>query len=191
MVQRALSLTNYGNALEWAIRSRDNIYVTKIANIFLNHYCTTGEMMHKDLLSNVGAKMFSAPRLLFLVKYFDFHRFYSSRAFSQAAELLVNLLDSKIIPEFFWPALLADSIPLLEHREPIIPTKETFVIMHHLESDLIPYIEKMKRERDSSGKEIGELNLMTACPDDLVALLRLACARNLSRAMIIENTLVR
>lgn len=134
---------------------------------------------------------FSAPRLLFLVKYFDFHRYYSPGAFSQAAELLINLLDSKIIPEFFWPALMADSIPLLEHKEPIIPSKETYVIMHHLESDLIPYIDKLKRERDTSGKEMSDLNIMSACPDDLVALLRLACARNLSRAMIIENTLVR
>jgi nuclear pore complex protein Nup85 len=75
--------------------------VTKIANIFLLHYCKTGQMMHKDLLAHVGAKMFIAPRLLFLIKYFDFHRFYSARAFAQAAELLVNLLDSKIIPEFF------------------------------------------------------------------------------------------
>lgn len=191
MVQRSLSLTNYGNALEWAIRSRDNIYVTRVANIFLNHYITKGEMMHEDLLANIGAKMFSAPRLLFLAKYFEFHRFYRARSFSQAAELLVNLLDSKIIPEFFWPALMADAIPLLEHREPIIPSKETFIILHHLESDLLPYVEKMKKEVAESGKDVNELNLLVACPDDLVALIRLACARNLSRALIIEKTLVR
>ncbi|XP_070505263.1 nuclear pore complex protein Nup75 [Chironomus tepperi] len=191
MVKRSLLLQNYGNALEWSIRSRDNIYVTKVANIFLNHYCNTGKMMHKDLLANIGAKMFIAPRLLFLIKYFDFHQFYSSRAFSQAAELLVNLLDSKIIPEFFWPSLLADTIPLLEHNEPIIPTKETYIIMHHLESDLIPYLAKTKKERENNKQQEGELNLMNACSDDLVQLLRLACARNLSRAMIIENTLVR
>lgn len=191
MVKRAMSLRNYGNALEWAIRSRDNIYVTKVANIFLHHYCKTGEMMHKDLLAHIGAKMFIAPRLLFLVKYFDFHRFYSARAFAQAAELLVNLLDSKIIPEFFWPSLLADAIPLLEHNEPIIPSKETYVIMHHLESDLIPYVEKVKREEKKQRSESDEeLNLMNGCPEDLVQLLRLACARNLSRAMIIENTFI-
>lgn len=193
MVKRAMQLKNYGNALEWAIRSRDNIYITKVANIFLHHYCKTGEMIHKDLLSNVGAKMFIAPRLLFLIKYFDFHRFYSARAFAQAAELLVNLLDSKIIPEFFWPSLMADAIPLLEHNEPIIPSKETNIIMHHLESDLIPFIEKMKKEakrEKNEGEEDTELNLMNGCPEDLIQLLRLACARNLSRAMIIENTFV-
>lgn len=193
MVKRAMLLKNYGNALEWAIRSRDNIYITKVANVFLHHYCKTGEMLHKDLLSNVGAKMFIAPRLLFLIKYFDFHRFYSARAFAQAAELLVNLLDSKIIPEFFWPSLMADAIPLLEHNEPIIPSKETHIIMHHLESDLIPFLEKTKREaskKRNADEEDSELNLINGCPEDLIQLLRLACARNLSRAMIIENTFV-
>lgn len=191
MVKRALSFKNFGNGLEWAIRSRDNIYVTKVANIFLQHYCKTGEMMHKDILAHVGAKMFIAPRLLFLIKYFDFHRFYSARAFAQAAELLVNLLDSKIIPEFFWPSLMADAIPLLEHNEPIIPTKETYIIMHHLESDLIPFIEKLKKEESmKDGEHESELNLMNGCPQDLIQLLRLACARNLSRAMIIENTFI-
>ena len=196
MIKRSLSLKNFGNALEWAIRSRDNIYVTKVANIFLHHYCKSGEMMHKDLLSHIGAKMFIAPRLLFLIKYFDFHRFYSARAFPQAAELLVNLLDSKIIPEFFWPSLMADAIPLLEHNEPIIPTQETYIIMHHLESDLIPFLDKTKQETEKY-KNVGnnsstneELNLMNGCPEDLIQLLRLACARNLSRAMIIENTFV-
>lgn len=193
MVKRSMTLKNYGNALEWAIRSRDNIYVTKVANVFLHRYCKSGKMMHTDLLAHVGAKMFIAPRLLFLIKYFDFHRFYTARAFAQAAELLVNLLDSKIIPEFFWPSLMADAIPLLEHSEPIIPTKQTYVIMHHLESDLIPFVERMKRKAPREiveGEEDDEMNLINGCPEDLVQLLRLACARNLSRAMIIENTFV-
>lgn len=193
MVKRSLSMKNYGNALEWAIRSRDNIYVTKVANIFLQHFCKTGEMMNKDLLSNIGTKMFIAPRLLFLVKYFDFYQFYCAKAFAQAAELLVNLLDSKIIPEFFWPSLMANSMPLLEYNDPIIPTKETYIILHHLESDLIPYIEKVKRQASNEkldDNEDSEMNLINACPEDLVRMLRLACARNLSRAMVIENTFI-
>lgn len=191
MTKRALSLENYGNALEWSIRSKDNIYITKVANIFLHNYCNTGKMIHQDLLATIGAKMFIAPRLLFLIKYYEFSQFYSARAFSQAAELLVNLLDSKIIPEFFWPSLLADTIPLLEHNEPIIPSKETYIIMHHLESDLVPYLEKVKKEKETKQQPETELNLLNACSDNLVEMLKMACARNLSRAMIIENTLVR
>ena len=99
MVKRSLAQKRLGNALEWAIRSRDNIYVTNVANMFLEDYCKTGRMQCKDVLANVGAKMFISPRLLFLIKYFDFHQYYSERMFVPAAELLVNLLDSKIIPD--------------------------------------------------------------------------------------------
>lgn len=55
--------------------------------------------MCEDVLSNVGAKMLAYPRLLFLIQYFDFHKFYSQRELSDAAKLLIKLLDSNIIPE--------------------------------------------------------------------------------------------
>jgi nuclear pore complex protein Nup85 len=99
MVQRNIASQRYGNALEWAIRSRDNIYVTAVADIFLEHYCKTGKLLCEDLLANVGGKMFISPRLVFLIKYFDFHRHYQNKEFAQAGELLISLLDSKIIPE--------------------------------------------------------------------------------------------
>lgn len=54
--------------------------------------------MCQDVLSNIGAKMFISPRLVFLVKYYDFQSYYRREQFPQAAELLVNLLDSKIAP---------------------------------------------------------------------------------------------
>lgn len=56
-------------------------------------------MLCPDILSNIGAKMFVSPRLVFLIKYYDFHHFYKMREFIPAAKLLVNLLDSKITPE--------------------------------------------------------------------------------------------
>lgn len=42
--------------------------------------------------------MFISPRLVFLVKYYDFQNLYRREQYPQAAELLVNLLDSKISP---------------------------------------------------------------------------------------------
>ncbi|XP_055612851.1 nuclear pore complex protein Nup75 isoform X2 [Uranotaenia lowii] len=221
LVKKNLSNKLYGNALEWAIRSRDSFYVSAVANIFLEHYCNHGEIMCEDVIANIGAKMFISPRLIFLVKYYDFRQFYRERSFAQAAELLINLLDSKITPNYFWPSLLADTIPLLEFKEPVIPTKETYTILHHLEWDLVPMIEKRKEqlkgttrkvangiekmeitgdqmktnegvETDSDQQALIEKfssNLLNNCTDDLVKLLRLACARNLARAFIIENTI--
>lgn len=114
--KKSMSLNRPGSALDWAIRSKDTTYVTSITDFFLTvsltfflrknllflffkHYSKTGEMLCEDVLSNIGAKMFISPRLVFLVKYFDFYQFYRKKDFPAAAELLINLLDSKITPE--------------------------------------------------------------------------------------------
>ncbi|XP_058456461.1 nuclear pore complex protein Nup75 [Malaya genurostris] len=204
LVKKNLANKLYGNALEWSIRSKDSFYVTAVANIFLEHYCNYGEILCEDVIANIGAKMFISPRLIFLVKYYDFRQFYLERSFAQAAELLINLLDSKITPSYFWPSLLADTIPLLEFKEPVIPTKETYTILHHLEWDLVPMMEKRKEQLKANKRMETDIdmtdidnqaliskfssNLLNNCTEDLVKLLRLACARNLARAFIIENT---
>ncbi|XP_037941572.1 nuclear pore complex protein Nup75-like [Teleopsis dalmanni] len=143
--KKSFSIKRYGNALEWAIRSKDNIFVTSIADFILKNYGETGDMVCPDIVANIGPKMFISPRLVFLVKYFDFYQFYRKRNFLPAAELLVNLLDSKITPEYFWPSLLIDTIPLLESKDPKILSKETCAILYHLESELVPLIEKKKK----------------------------------------------
>lgn len=182
----------YGNALEWAIRSKDAIFVTSIADFFLNYYSKNGDMIGADVIANIGAKMFISPRLVFLVKYFDFYQFYRRKNFLPAAELLINLLDSKITPEYFWPSLLIDTIPLLESKDPKILAKETCAILNHLESQLVPLIERKKKILDKNPN--ASINILKDYRieniEEIISLLRLACARNLSRAIIIENTVV-
>ncbi|XP_036334091.1 nuclear pore complex protein Nup75 [Rhagoletis pomonella] len=193
-IQSKISLNEhrYGNALEWAIRSKDTLYVTSIADFLLNHYSKTGDMLCPDVIANVGPKMFISPRLVFLVKYFDFYQFYRKRDFLPAAELLVNLLESKITPEYFWPSLLIDSIPLLESKDPKILSKETCAILHHLESELVPLIDKKKKRLEKYPDEPIEIlkDYRIENIEEIINLLRLACARNLSRAIIIENTIM-
>lgn len=92
----------------------------------------------------------------------------------------------------FWPSLLADTIPLLESAEPQFSSKETYIILQHLENQLIPLI--AKRKADLRAGRAQSLNLLNDCRienvEDVVRLIRLACARNLSRALIIESTLM-
>ncbi|XP_055377669.1 nuclear pore complex protein Nup75 [Condylostylus longicornis] len=184
--RKSIELNRYGNALEWAIRSKDSVFITSIADHFLNHYSNTGDMLCPDVVANVGAKMFVSPRLVFLVKYFEFHQHYQRKEFIQAAELLVNLLDSQITPEYFWPTLLFDAVPLLESKDPKIPSRETCIILQHLETNLIPLIEKRRHlENPKIFKDYRIENI-----EEIVKLLRLACARNLARALVIENTVI-
>lgn len=96
--KRSYDNERYGNALEWAIRSKDVLLVTAVADFILKHYSRTGKLLCPDTLAYVGGRMFVSPRLVFLTKYYDFYQFYRGRDFLAASELLVNLLESKITP---------------------------------------------------------------------------------------------
>ncbi|XP_049298168.1 nuclear pore complex protein Nup75 [Anopheles funestus] len=215
MTKRNLAHKNYSSALDWATRSRNSSYVRDVANIFLEHYCNHGELLCEQQVSHLGSKVFISSRLVFLGAYYDFRKFYREQSYAKAADLLIRLMDSKIMPSYFWPCLMADAIPLLEFNEPIIPSKETYTILEHLELDLVPMLEqrrakkkttkqqdRMKMEDDqtdcvTAGEEHDQTalipkfssNLLNNCTEDLIKILRLACARNLSRALIIENTI--
>uniref|UniRef100_A0AAG5DIP2 Nuclear pore complex protein Nup85 n=1 Tax=Anopheles atroparvus TaxID=41427 RepID=A0AAG5DIP2_ANOAO len=151
LMKRNLAQRRYGSALNWAIRSRDSAYVRDVANILLEHYCNHGELLCEKMIANLGSKMFLSSRLVFLKKYYDFRQLYRQLEYAQAAELLVSLMDSKIVPSYFWPCLMADVIPLLEFKEPIIPSRETLIVLDHLQMDLVPMLEQrqetLKRQK--------------------------------------------
>lgn len=235
--RRSFNNGRYGNALDWALRSQDNLYVTSIADHFLHvsahnftltkhymieclfhciwqHYTKTGEMLCEDVIRNVGAKMFISPRLVFLVKYCDFQNYHRTQQYAAAAELLINLLDSKIAPAYFWPSMFADTFSLLEAADPIFSSKETHKIMQHLESNLLPLLDNLKKslhngakpkssaiaeweplllKASSLHKSDGSNNSQSSFIGNIefmVKIIRLACIRNLSRSIILENTAV-
>ncbi|KAH8401109.1 hypothetical protein KR009_003119, partial [Drosophila setifemur] len=188
--RRSFDGERYGNALEWAIRSKDVLLVTSVADFILKHYSRTGNLHCPDTIASVGGRMFMSPRLVFLSKYFEFYEFYRNRDFLAASELLVNLLDSKITPDYFWPSLLIDTMPLLESKDPKIFYKETVAILHHIETELVPIIERDVDKYGNHHTETVFKDYRVENIDEILNLMRLACARNLARAMIIENTIL-
>lgn len=109
-----------------------------------------------------------------------------------AEKCLSSFVIQGILFSSFWPTLLADTIPLLESKEPQFSSQETYTILHHLENQLVPLIEKQKSLLASG--QIPSINLLNDCRieniNDIVRLIRLACARNLARALIIEKTVI-
>lgn len=106
----------------------------------------------------------------------------------------------------FWPSLFADTIPMLEAVDPIFTSKETYKIMFYLENQLVPLLEKFKKSLNQDDSN-AEMNMNEWKPllqkaqnaDDtnhsfvekisfMIQLIRRSCTRNLSRALIIENT---
>lgn len=156
--------------------------------------------------------MFISPRLVFLVKYCDFQNYHRTQQYAAAAELLINLLDSKIAPAYFWPSMFADTFSLLEAVDTIFSAKETHKIMHYLEHNLSPLVENLKKSLTNDGTkkheafaeweplllkaskhqksnedQMSEISLIENI-NFMIKIIRLACIRNLSRSIILENT---
>ncbi|RZC34971.1 nuclear pore complex protein Nup85 [Asbolus verrucosus] len=155
-----------GHALAWALKSQDSAFVSYLADKFLRQYSESGNLTNADLLDNLGSCILASDRLIFLGKYFEFHKLYRAKEYKEAASLLISLLESKIIPNYFWGILLTETVPLLECEEMVFSSTDTFTIMQCLE------------ERE----HLKELK-------DKIALSRLAATRNLARALVHEAQL--
>uniref|UniRef100_A0A8C6JHG2 Nuclear pore complex protein Nup85 n=1 Tax=Melopsittacus undulatus TaxID=13146 RepID=A0A8C6JHG2_MELUD len=175
MAMKALRNNRLGSALSWSIRAKDSAFATLISDRFLKDYCERGSFSDLDLIDNLGPSMLLSDRLTFLAKYREFHRLYGEEQFSEAARLLLMLLTSHIAPCFFWMTLLTDALPLLEQKEVIFSTEQTYGLMRCLEDLTAGKLDKQKFQDDVETMK--------------VEMLRLALARNLARAIIKEGTL--
>ncbi|KAG5892368.1 hypothetical protein JTB14_035982 [Gonioctena quinquepunctata] len=156
-----------GNALSWALKSQDGPFTSFLSDKFLKDYLKHGRLGSRDLLDNLGSCMLVSDRLIFLGKYYEFQKLYQAGEYREAATLLMSLLASKIIPKYFWYVLLIEAIPLLESEELLFSSNDTFTIMHCLEEK--EHLPELKEKVD---------------------ILRLAAARNLSRALTYESQMV-
>ncbi|XP_066153103.1 nuclear pore complex protein Nup85 [Euwallacea fornicatus] len=164
---RALKRGCLGNALTWALKSQDGPFTSYLADKFLKEYVASGELNSTDLLDNLGSCMLVSDRLIFLGKYNEFHKLYEAGEYKECGQLLISLLASKIVPNYFWSVLLSESIPLLESEKLVFSSNDTFTIIHCLEEK----------------ENLPELS-------DKLDVLRLAAARNLSRALMYEAQLI-
>ncbi|NXH15913.1 NUP85 protein, partial [Bucco capensis] len=176
MAMKALRNSRLGSALSWSIRAKDAAFATLISDRFLKDYCERGCFSDLDLIDNLGSSMLLSDRLTFLGKYREFHRLYEQKRFAEAARLLLMLMTAHIAPCSFWMTLLTDALPLLEQKEVVFSTEQTYELMRCLEDLTAGKSEKKKVQDD--GVE-----------NTKVEMLRLALARNLARVIIKEGTL--
>nr|XP_053639917.1 nuclear pore complex protein Nup85-like [Cherax quadricarinatus] len=98
-----------------------------------------------------------------------------------AAVLLVSLISSKLAPEYFWPVLLLDALPLLKSEEPVISAEQTYELMYCLHN---LHNHASKRGKQSSLENEATCSAFLEKEIDL----RLALSNNLARAIIHEGS---
>lgn len=115
--------------------------------------------------------------------------------------------------------MFADTFAMLEASDPIFSAKETQKIMHYLESQLVPLLNKFRKSikngntPDGSSTRMAEWEPLlqkavdvqqhkasnstgiskTSLVDNIsfmIKIIRCACIRNLSRSIILENTVI-
>jgi nuclear pore complex protein Nup85 len=69
----------------------------------------------QDLRDNPKAQAMFIHRLMFAVRYSQFHQLRLERNFEDAASDLVSLFHDDIAPRSWWAILLCDSVELLQH----------------------------------------------------------------------------
>eukprot|EP01135_Chromosphaera_perkinsii_P004840 Nk52_evm4s299 gene=Nk52_evmTU4s299 len=149
----------------------------------------------------------NSEALVFLSKFKLFHDLYHNGEYMEAGGAIIELLTLGIAPKKFWVEILFDAVPLLENEEIVFDRSETCELLNCLEELHIshrskeylkgfgqPAVSKEQLEGFSgsgrmpststhghgSGKK-GEDERSS------IDIIRLALARNLSRAIILEQ----
>lgn len=174
MGMRCLRRQRLGSALSWFLRSKDASIIKQITQKFLNEYCEQGKFSHLDLIDHLGPSMLVTNSLTFLAKYREFHTLYDAGEVHTAATLLLSLISSRLAPKTFWMTLLYDALPLLNLDKVLISVQQTNELMHCLE--------ELQRDR-----ELNKKQQHSESEADKLSLLRMALAKNLSRAILKEG----
>lgn len=182
MGRRALSLGRLGAAIWWGVRSRDAAFTSHLAHQILHKYVAEGKFESSPLLDHLGPAMLLSDTLTFLGKYREFHTLYQDGKFQNAATLLVSLISSKLAPEYFWPVLLLDALPLLKSEEPVITAEQTYELiycLHNLSHNI------NKKDKNSPLETEAAITSFLEKEKDI----RLALSDNLARAVIHEGSM--
>ncbi|KAK7073302.1 Nucleoporin nup85 [Halocaridina rubra] len=181
MGRRALSQNRLGAAIWWGVRSRDSSFTSHVAHQILHKYIAEGRFESAPLLDQLGPAMLLSDTLTFLGKYREFHTMYQDGNFKNAASLLVSLISSKLAPEYFWPILLLDALPLLNSEEPFISSEETYELMYCMHN--LSQSSSKSTKQSPMETEAAKVSFLEKEKE-----IRLSLSNNLARALMHEGT---
>ncbi|ORX33416.1 Nup85 nucleoporin-domain-containing protein [Kockovaella imperatae] len=152
-----------------------------------------------DFPGQTSATVFTS-RLTFLSEFRDYLLFTMQDARDRAAQRLVNLLTANVAPVRFWAVILAESVPLLEDAEVLFNANDTFELMRVLEDvesnaivapdmylgDLVSHLRRKQEQGQGEGLSLHGGKASLADARTTLDQVRLALARNLARAMVMD-----
>jgi hypothetical protein len=149
--------------------------IATIVTKLIDDYCLNGDKTYESVASNVSSRaLHDSTSLLFLCHYHDFKTMSENpEKLLESARCVAQLMSSLECPKRFWPWLLIDCIPLLEHEDCLFSSNETIDLMRCCQEVGARYKSKLV-DFDFPDLEVS------------LEQVRLALSRNLARAVFHE-----
>ncbi|KAK6102858.1 Nup85 Nucleoporin family protein [Brugia pahangi] len=123
MAYKLLRTGRWGSALSWAIRSRDIEIVSTVADQVISR-CSPDQFSSITVVEHFTEVMLLSSSFIFLHRYYKFRKLLDSDQKVKAAELLVELIVSDLVPREFDVILLSDLISILSEEDEVIISKD-------------------------------------------------------------------
>ena len=123
----------YGLAISYYTSAEDWPGLGRVIDQVLNEYITQGPAKFTSLVAEIAPSLQTLRsaadssdypmhgiflhRLMFIVKYAEFHQRRMSNDLVEAAADLISMFEEDIAPTSWWGVLLQDSVEFLNHRE--------------------------------------------------------------------------
>ncbi|TCD63518.1 hypothetical protein EIP91_005319 [Steccherinum ochraceum] len=186
----------YGLALSYCASAEDWPGLGRIVDRVLNEYVSQGPSNFARSVANIAPSLHALRaqsksglngvfiyRLIFAVRFAEFHQRKVNQEYMDAAGDVVAMLKEEVAPRAWWAVVLCDAVDLLQNHE-IMPftTSEATLLLHKLE-------EVVSRSSYGAGKDyLAVLAQCTKNGDEKFALqqlqsVRLALAKYYARAL--------
>ncbi|VVC35732.1 Nucleoporin Nup85-like [Cinara cedri] len=138
----SLQKSRLGEALFWAIRGQDSAFATRLGDIFLKEFVSSGQFSCPDILENLGSIVLTCDRFMFIGKYLEFMKLVKQSKLSEASSLYIDLLRSNICPKYFRLRLLLDVLMFIDDtNECYFKTSEVALVTMRLDDAIVEYEE--------------------------------------------------
>ncbi|KAJ7583127.1 Nup85 nucleoporin-domain-containing protein [Mycena floridula] len=194
--QTFISEKEYGKAVTYYTSAEDWPGLGRVADHILDEYIAHGPSSFAKYASDVSPALQDllnhkpdlhsvfVHRLMFAVRYSQFHQLRQQQQLQYAATDLVSMFTDDVAPRSWWAIMLNDSMPLLQHESALLfPISGVFELMRKMDEISI---------RTSQGSGEDYLTIMTKTVRggsekealDRLKTVRLALARYIARSAV-------
>ncbi|KIO24693.1 hypothetical protein M407DRAFT_25939 [Tulasnella calospora MUT 4182] len=211
----------YGDAISYSIYAKDFNTVSRISDLLLEEYIVRGRDEFIELVNSVpdvSDVLLDSPtfhlggmsslamtsfrnRLAFLERYAAFHKDFRDGKKKDAASGLMNMLNSDLVPKWWWGVILIDAAGLCNEDEMWFEESDAYDLLRHVEEiyiradqgcapDYLGALEKMMQQdmqkEDDRRSDTGDGVTVEAALKQL-EVVRLALARYLARSFTMRG----